>query len=419
MDMVRDCMREQTPFGVCLITQGAETGKAAQTEAVGTLAHISDWDMQQLGVLNIRCRGGSASACWNAASSRTDWRAPRSSCSIPTRTAAGARTCRLCGTAAPDHRRSARAGGAAGRRRQRRQRGLAVRAAVSARLQHLGRQPHLRGAAGAAEGQAEADGTRRRPHPAGDHHAVPEAACGAEVGTSRVRVRDASRRTCTRSELAWRPVAAASATQGHFARRAQRKTDQAPALRSGRALRRMEMHARVVPVHRLAARRGAEVSFPRRRESSVVRGQRTPAPIGRCRVSAAWVRRADQLRGSIAGGMPAAGGGSRRAQNSVTSTCTVTASGAASSAAVRANVEGIRFAFMSILGLRLRWMSACDGHTRRKVPRVPGRACEVAGFQRLQIRPKMPSARSGLSDWTGVRAARCSCPGVHRLWQTM
>jgi Lon protease-like protein len=58
MDMVRDCMRESLPFGVCLITQGAEVGKAAQTESVGTLAHISDWDMQQLGVLNIRCRGG-------------------------------------------------------------------------------------------------------------------------------------------------------------------------------------------------------------------------------------------------------------------------------------------------------------------------------------------------------------------------
>lgn len=58
MDMVRDCMREQQPFGVCLITQGAEVGRAAQTEAVGCLAHIGDWDMQQLGVLNIRCRGG-------------------------------------------------------------------------------------------------------------------------------------------------------------------------------------------------------------------------------------------------------------------------------------------------------------------------------------------------------------------------
>jgi Lon protease-like protein len=57
MDMVRDCMREETPFGVCLITQGGETGQPAQTEAIGCLARIGDWDMEQLGVLSIRCRG--------------------------------------------------------------------------------------------------------------------------------------------------------------------------------------------------------------------------------------------------------------------------------------------------------------------------------------------------------------------------
>lgn len=58
MDMVRDCMKEEAPFGVCLITQGAEVGGAAATENVGCLAHISGWDMQQLGLLNIRCIGG-------------------------------------------------------------------------------------------------------------------------------------------------------------------------------------------------------------------------------------------------------------------------------------------------------------------------------------------------------------------------
>jgi Lon protease-like protein len=57
MDMVRDCMREDTPFGVCLITQGGEIGQPAQTEAIGCLARIGDWDMEQLGVLDIRCRG--------------------------------------------------------------------------------------------------------------------------------------------------------------------------------------------------------------------------------------------------------------------------------------------------------------------------------------------------------------------------
>ncbi len=58
MDMVRDCMRTEAPFGVCLIKQGAEVGRAAATEGIGCLAHIGGWDMQQLGLLNIRCLGG-------------------------------------------------------------------------------------------------------------------------------------------------------------------------------------------------------------------------------------------------------------------------------------------------------------------------------------------------------------------------
>lgn len=58
MDMVRECLRTDQPFGVCLITEGREVGAAAHSEAVGCLARIEDWDMQQLGVLQIRCRGG-------------------------------------------------------------------------------------------------------------------------------------------------------------------------------------------------------------------------------------------------------------------------------------------------------------------------------------------------------------------------
>jgi Lon protease-like protein len=58
MDMTRDCMRHGTPFGVCLIREGAEVGAPAVPEQVGTLAHIVDWDMQELGVLALRARGG-------------------------------------------------------------------------------------------------------------------------------------------------------------------------------------------------------------------------------------------------------------------------------------------------------------------------------------------------------------------------
>ncbi len=58
MDMVRDCMQRDAPFGVCLITSGAEVGSAARTESVGCLARIVAWDMEQLGLLHIRTLGG-------------------------------------------------------------------------------------------------------------------------------------------------------------------------------------------------------------------------------------------------------------------------------------------------------------------------------------------------------------------------
>jgi Lon protease-like protein len=62
MDMVKDCLRTNTPFGVCLIAQGEEVADpeagAAAPQEVGTLATIADWDMPQLGILNIVVHGG-------------------------------------------------------------------------------------------------------------------------------------------------------------------------------------------------------------------------------------------------------------------------------------------------------------------------------------------------------------------------
>jgi Lon protease-like protein len=58
MDMVRDCMQRDAPFGICLITRGKEVGEAARHEPVGCLARITEWDMPQLGLLQIRTRGG-------------------------------------------------------------------------------------------------------------------------------------------------------------------------------------------------------------------------------------------------------------------------------------------------------------------------------------------------------------------------
>jgi Lon protease-like protein len=62
MDMAKVCLKESSSFGICLIARGEEVSapgrKAAEPHAVGTLAHIADWDMQQLGVLEIVAQGG-------------------------------------------------------------------------------------------------------------------------------------------------------------------------------------------------------------------------------------------------------------------------------------------------------------------------------------------------------------------------
>ena len=62
MDMAKVCLKESSSFGICLIAHGEEVArpgkKAAEPHAVGTLAHIADWDMQQLGVLEIVAQGG-------------------------------------------------------------------------------------------------------------------------------------------------------------------------------------------------------------------------------------------------------------------------------------------------------------------------------------------------------------------------
>ena len=57
MDMAKVCIKDNVPFGVCLIVSGRETGAPALPHDVGTLARIVDWDMPQLGVLHVKCRG--------------------------------------------------------------------------------------------------------------------------------------------------------------------------------------------------------------------------------------------------------------------------------------------------------------------------------------------------------------------------
>ena len=57
LDLVRDCGRDGTGFGVCLILEGEEAGSAATPAAFGTEAVIEDFDTDAAGLLTLRVRG--------------------------------------------------------------------------------------------------------------------------------------------------------------------------------------------------------------------------------------------------------------------------------------------------------------------------------------------------------------------------
>jgi len=58
LDMSAECLKLGTPFGVCLIGKGREVGAPAVPQRVGTLADVTAWDMEQLGILQLSVRGG-------------------------------------------------------------------------------------------------------------------------------------------------------------------------------------------------------------------------------------------------------------------------------------------------------------------------------------------------------------------------
>jgi Lon protease-like protein len=57
VDMIGRCMRENTGFGVALITEGREAGGPARTTDMGTLARIVDFERLDDGLLGISARG--------------------------------------------------------------------------------------------------------------------------------------------------------------------------------------------------------------------------------------------------------------------------------------------------------------------------------------------------------------------------
>jgi uncharacterized protein len=58
MDMAKTCLKDGSPFGVCMIVDGKEVGEPAVPAEVGTLARMTSWDMPQLGVLQVLAVGG-------------------------------------------------------------------------------------------------------------------------------------------------------------------------------------------------------------------------------------------------------------------------------------------------------------------------------------------------------------------------
>ena len=58
LEMTKACIRDNLPFGVCLIREGREVGTAAVPEPIGCLATIEQWDMPHTGMFHLLARGG-------------------------------------------------------------------------------------------------------------------------------------------------------------------------------------------------------------------------------------------------------------------------------------------------------------------------------------------------------------------------
>jgi Lon protease-like protein len=57
VDMAKDCLKRDAPFGVCLIKEGEEVGTPAVPERVGCLARVAECDVEELGVIKVRAVG--------------------------------------------------------------------------------------------------------------------------------------------------------------------------------------------------------------------------------------------------------------------------------------------------------------------------------------------------------------------------
>lgn len=58
LDLVKQAIADDAPFGICAIREGSETGNPAVPHSVGTEVRVTDWDMPETGILHIDTRAG-------------------------------------------------------------------------------------------------------------------------------------------------------------------------------------------------------------------------------------------------------------------------------------------------------------------------------------------------------------------------
>jgi len=57
VEMTKSCLRNDSPFGVCLIRHGREVGEPADHETIGCSARITNWEMPHPGLFHLLCSG--------------------------------------------------------------------------------------------------------------------------------------------------------------------------------------------------------------------------------------------------------------------------------------------------------------------------------------------------------------------------
>lgn len=57
LDLVKNCFKDNSGFGICLIKSGQEVGEAAEPHLLGTQVKIQDWDQSRDGLLEITVQG--------------------------------------------------------------------------------------------------------------------------------------------------------------------------------------------------------------------------------------------------------------------------------------------------------------------------------------------------------------------------